>query len=306
MDTLTHKIKRISTELGFSYCGISACKPLHEDARRLESWLNKGYHGTMTYMENHFDLRIDPSKLVPGARSVITLLMNYFPAEIMDEDLPRVSKYAYGNDYHDIIREKLQELLSRTREIAGNINGRGFVDSAPVLERAWARESGLGWIGKNGNLITRKNGSYFFIATLITDLELDYDGISANDFCGTCTRCIDACPTDAIEVNKTVNGSKCISYFTIELKSLLIPDEMKGKFQDWIFGCDICQDVCPWNRFSTPTKETGFSPLPALFEMTANDWAALGEERFKSVFRHSPIKRAKYTGLLRNLRFVEQ
>ena len=306
MDTLTHKIKRISAELGFSYCGISACKPLHEDARRLENWLNKGYHGTMTYMENHFDLRIDPSKLVPGARSVITLLMNYFPVETMDEDLPRISKYAYGNDYHEIIREKLQELLSRTREIAGNINGRGFVDSAPVLERAWARESGLGWIGKNGNLITRKNGSYFFIATLITDLELDYDGIAANDFCGTCTRCIDACPTEAIEDNKTVNGSKCISYFTIELKSLLIPDEMKGKFQDWIFGCDICQDVCPWNRFSTPTKETGFSPLPALFEMTADDWTALGEERFKSVFRQSPIKRAKYTGLLRNLRFAEQ
>lgn len=306
MDTLTNKIKRISEELGFSYCGISACKPLHEDARRLETWLNNGYHGTMSYMENHFELRIDPSKLVPGARSVITLLMNYYPAVTMDKDLPRVSKYAYGNDYHEIIRGKLHELLERTREIAGNVNGRGFVDSAPVLERAWARESGLGWIGKNGNLITRKNGSFFFIATLITDLELDYDGIQANDFCGTCTRCIDACPTDAIEDNKTVNGSKCISYFTIELKSLLIPDEMKGKFQDWMFGCDICQDVCPWNRFSTPTKETGFSPLPALFEMTAADWTAMGEERFKLLFRHSPLKRARYAGLLRNLRFVEQ
>ncbi|ULQ53711.1 tRNA epoxyqueuosine(34) reductase QueG [Flavihumibacter fluvii] len=305
MDTLAIKIKSISAQLGFSYCGITTCKPLEEDARRLENWLNKGYQGTMRYMENHFDLRIDPSKLVPGAKSVITLLLNYFPEKVISGEHLKISKYAYGRDYHDIIRGKLQELLFRIREIAGHVEGRGFVDSAPVLERAWARESGLGWIGKNGNLITKKNGSFFFIATLITDLVLDDDNAYAKDYCGSCTKCIEACPTDAIEPNKTINGSKCISYFTIELKSMLIPDEMKGKFQDWVFGCDICQDVCPWNRFSTPSRENDFSPLPGLFEMSANDWESLGEDRFKELFRHSPIKRAKYAGLLRNLRFIQ-
>jgi epoxyqueuosine reductase len=304
MITLTQKIKQISSDLGFTYCGISPSKKLDEDARRLESWLNKGYHGTMEYMANHFDLRIDPSKLVPGAKSVITLLINYFPEKEQHPLTPRISKYAYGNDYHEIIRGKLKELLFRTREIAGNVNGRGFVDSAPVLERAWARESGLGWVGKNGNLITKKTGSFFFIATLITDLVLDYDDAFARDYCGTCRKCIDACPTGAILENNTINGSQCISYFTIELKDQLIPDDMKGRYKDWIFGCDICQDVCPWNRFSTPTLEPGFAPLPGLFDMTAADWESLGEDKFASVFRHSPLKRAKYKGILRNLHFV--
>ncbi|MBZ5856489.1 tRNA epoxyqueuosine(34) reductase QueG [Flavihumibacter profundi] len=304
MVTLSQKIKQISSDLGFAYCGISPSKKLDEDARRLESWLNKGYHGTMEYMGNHFDLRIDPSKLVPGAKSVITLLINYFPEKEQPPSIPRISKYAYGNDYHEIIRGKLKELLFRTREIAGNVNGRGFVDSAPVLERAWARESGLGWVGKNGNLITKKTGSYFFIATLITDLVLDYDDAFARDYCGTCRKCIEACPTDAILENKTINGSQCISYFTIELKDQFIPDDLKGRYKDWIFGCDICQDVCPWNRFSTPTREPGFAPLPEIFDMTVADWESLGEEKFSSIYRHSPLKRAKYKGILRNLHFV--
>ena len=299
-------IKSLAEGLGFNYCGIAKAALLTDDAKRLEKWLAKGMHGNMQYMENHFDLRIDPTKLVPGAKSVITLLMNYFPERQQNEDIPKIAKYAYGQDYHEVIRDKMKQLIALMTERIGEINGRGFVDSAPVLERAWAVKSGLGWVGKNGNLINKQQGSFFFIATLITDLELEYDSPYVKDFCGTCTKCIDSCPTDAILPDKVIDGSKCISYFTIELKSLLIPDEMKGKFQDWIFGCDICQDVCPWNRFSTPTKETGFSPLPALFEMTADDWTALGEERFKSVFRHSPIKRAKYTGLLRNLRFAEQ
>jgi epoxyqueuosine reductase len=260
----------------------------------------------MAYMENHFDQRIDPAKLVPGAKSVITLLMNYFPSEKMPETFPKISTYAYGKDYHEVIREKLHQLLFRIREVAGDVHGRGFVDSAPVLERAWARESGLGWIGKNGNLITQKDGSFFFIATLILDLELEYDTQAVKDYCGTCTKCIDACPTEAIEPGKTVNGSKCISYFTIELKALLIPEEMNGKFKDWIFGCDICQDVCPWNRFSKPTQEAAFTPLPELFNLSVRDWEIMGEERFKALFRHSPLKRAKYAGILRNLSFIQK
>ncbi len=298
-------IRKLSTELGFSYCGISPSRYLNEDARRLENWLNKGYHGSMQYMANHFDLRVDPSRLVPGAKSVITLLMNYYPATQQPEQLPKISKYAYGQDYHEIIRAKLNLFLERIREEIGTVEGRGFVDSAPVLERAWARESGIGWIGKNGNLITRKAGSFFFIATLITDLELDqYDDPTAKDYCGTCTKCIDACPTDAIEPDKVINGSKCISYFTIELKAELIPEEQKGTYSDWIFGCDICQDVCPWNRFSSPSAEAGFQPIHELFELSASDWEELGEEKFRTIFRHSPIRRAKYKGILRNLHFV--
>jgi epoxyqueuosine reductase len=301
------KIKQISLELGFSYCGIAKSKQLDADARRLELWLNKGYQGTMQYMANHFDLRINPAKLVPGAQSVITLLMNYFPSEIQPDKLPRISKYAYGMDYHEVIREKLREFLARIKEIFGDVQGRGFVDSAPVLERAWARETGLGWIGKNGNLINRQSGSFFFIATLITDLVVDqYDHPYAKDYCGTCTKCVDACPTDAIEPDKTINGSKCISYFTIELKEELIPATEKGKFDNWLFGCDVCQDVCPWNRFSTATKEASFQPISALFNLGAADWEALGEEKFRSIFGHSPIKRAKYKGILRNLHFIEQ
>ncbi len=292
--------------MGFDYCGIAKAALLDEDARRLESWLNKGLHGNMQYMENHFDLRIDPGKLVPDARSVITLLMNYFPAEQQSADAPKISKYAFGNDYHEVIREKLKDLLRYIKTTIGEVNGRGFVDSAPVLERSWAQKSGLGWIGKNGNLINKQSGSYFFIATLITDLELEYDDTFVKDFCGTCTKCIDACPTEAILPDKIIEGNKCISYFTIELKDALIPGTMKGKFDNWMFGCDVCQDVCPWNRFAVSTKETGFAPIPQVLNFTKNDWEELTEETFKTVFKNSPLKRTKFEGIKRNLRFIQQ
>lgn len=297
-------IKQLAADLGFSYCGIAHAQKLDEDARRLESWLQQGMNGQMQYMANHFDLRVDPTRLVPGAKSVITLLLNYFPAEKQRKDAPQVSKYAYGNDYHDLIRGKLNLFLHRLREELGHVEGRGFVDSAPVLERTWARRSGLGWIGKNGNLITRQQGSFFFIATLICDLELDYDDPMVRDYCGSCRRCIDACPTDAILPNKVIDGSRCISYFTIELKEMLIPDSMQGKFKDWIFGCDICQDVCPWNRFSRPQHEEGLNPLKEILSFSLSDWQHLTEDSFRQVFKHSPIKRSKYAGLMRNLRFV--
>ncbi|WP_240965951.1 tRNA epoxyqueuosine(34) reductase QueG [Pseudoflavitalea sp. G-6-1-2] len=302
----TFLIKSAATRLGFSYCGIAQAVPLTDDARRLEAWLNKGMNGAMKYMENHFELRIDPGKLVPGARSVITLLMNYFPEQQQATDAPKVSKYAFGNDYHEVIRTKLHQLLAVMNEEIGAVTGRGFVDSAPVMERSWAQRSGLGWIGKNGNLINKQQGSFFFIATLIVDVPLLYDDPIAKDYCGTCRKCIDACPTQAIGANKVVDGSKCISYFTIELKDLLIPDEMKGKFDNWMFGCDTCQDVCPWNRFSVSTSEPEFKPIKALLEFNIKDWESLTEDAFKSIFRHSPLKRAKFAGIHRNLRFIQQ
>lgn len=302
----TQLIKKLSAQLGFEYCGIAKAVQLNEDARRLEQWLNKGMHGNMQYMENYFDLRIDPSKLVPGAKSVITLLMNYYPQQQQQHKDVKIAKYAYGKDYHEVIRKKLKELMALLKESVGDINGRGFVDSAPVLERAWAQKSGLGWIGKNGNLINKKSGSYFFIATLITDIELDYDNPNTKDYCGTCTRCIDSCPTAAILPNKVIDGSRCISYFTIELKDALIPGSMQGKFDNWMFGCDTCQDVCPWNRFSTPTTETEFTPLPQILNFTSNQWEELSEESFKIIFNNSPIKRSKFTGIKRNLRFIKQ
>jgi epoxyqueuosine reductase len=301
----TRLVKSFAAELGFDYCGIAKAQQLDEDARRLEQWLHKGMHGSMQYMENHFELRIDPTKLVPGAKSVITLLLNYYPAEKQNEDSLQVSKYAYGRDYHEVIREKLHKLMAMIKGSIGEIQGRGFVDSAPVLERAWAQRSGLGWIGRNGNLLTREAGSFFFIATLITDLPLQYDDPFAKDYCGTCRRCIDACPTDAIMENKVVDGSKCISYFTIELKDKLIPAEMGNKFDDWFFGCDTCQDVCPWNRFAQPTKETEFSPIPELLNFTTTEWESLTEDTFKKIFRHSPLKRSKFQGIQRNLNFVQ-
>lgn len=297
-------IKQLAAQLGFSYCGIAHAQKLDEDARRLESWLQQGMNGQMQYMANHFDLRVDPTRLVPGAQSVITLLLNYYPAEKQRTDAPQISKYAYGKDYHELIRSKLNLFMQRLREEIGQVEGRGFVDSAPVLERTWARRSGLGWIGKNGNLITRQQGSFFFIATLICDLELEYDDAMARDYCGSCRRCIDACPTEAILPNKVIDGSRCISYFTIELKEMLIPDSMQGKFKDWIFGCDICQDVCPWNRFSRPHQEEGLNPLHEIISFSLHDWQNLTEESFKQIFKHSPIKRSKYAGLMRNLRFV--
>jgi len=262
-------------------------------------------HGNMQYMENHFDLRIDPTKLVPGAKSVITLLLNYYPAAQQQNDSPKIAKYAYGNDYHEVIRAKLKELVNRISENVGEINGRGFVDSAPVLERTWAQKSGLGWVGKNGNLINKQNGSFFFIATLITDLELTYDNPYVKDFCGTCTRCIDSCPTEAILPNKVVDGSKCISYFTIELKDALIPEHMKGKFDNWMFGCDVCQDVCPWNRFSKHTVEKQFNPIPAILNFSTKEWEEMTEESFKQIFKNSPLKRSKYKGIKRNLNFTQ-
>ncbi|MBE7170579.1 MAG: tRNA epoxyqueuosine(34) reductase QueG [Williamsia sp.] len=300
----TQLIKQAASGLGFTYCGVARAEQLQEDARRLEEWLHKDMHGTMGYMENYFDLRIDPCKLVPGARSVITVLQNYYPSEEQRPDAPQISKYAYGKDYHTVVRDKLHQLLSVIRREIGEVNGRGFIDSAPVLERAWAQKSGLGWVGKNGNLLTAKSGSFFFIATLIVDLELAYDDPYAKDYCGSCRRCIDACPTGAILEEKVVDGSKCISYFTIELKEMLIPHSNKDKFNNWMFGCDTCQDVCPWNRFSKPTTEPGFRPIPEILNLSTGDWEALSEEAFKKIFRDSPLKRSKYAGIQRNLRFL--
>ncbi len=300
----TKIVKETAALLGFDFCGIAKAQFLNEDARRLETWLNKGMHGSMQYMEKHFDLRTDPTKLVPGAKSIITLLINYFPEEKQNEDAPKVSKYAYGKDYHDIIREKLNHFFFLLKEKIGDIHGRGFVDSAPVLERAWAQKSGLGWIGKNGNLINKKQGSFFFIASLITDMDLLADEEGVKDYCGTCTKCIDECPTEAILPDKIVDGSKCISYFTIELKDALIPDKMKGQFDNWLFGCDVCQDVCPWNRFSKPNTEEGFKPINEILHYSTNDWKELTEEKFKIIFSKSPLKRSKFEGVKRNLKFI--
>jgi epoxyqueuosine reductase len=302
----TEIIKNLASKAGFDYCGIAKAQVLDEDARRLETWLRKGMHGTMQYMENHFDIRIDPSKLVPGAKSVITLLLNYFPEQQQSSEAPKISKYAFGNDYHEVIRSKLKLFLEQIKEQIGEVHGRGFVDSAPVLERAWAQKAGMGWIGKNGNLINKQNGSFFFIATLIVDLELNYDDAFIKDYCGTCTKCIDNCPTDAILPGKVIDGSKCISYFTIELKDALIPGNMKGKFDNWMFGCDVCQDICPWNRFSKSTDEISFIPIPEILNLSSSDWEELTEESFKSIFKNSPLKRTKFEGIKRNLNFILQ
>ena len=298
-------IKKCALALGFESCGIAKAQKLDDDARRLENWLNQGKHGTMQYMENHFDLRVDPTKLVPGAKSVITLLLNYFPSEQQDLQAPRIAKYAYGNDYHEVIRTKLKILLEQIRSKIGEINGRGFVDSAPVLERTWATKSGLGWIGKNGNLINKQQGSFFFIATLIVDIKLDYDDAVAKDYCGSCTRCIDTCPTGAILPGKVIDGSKCISYYTIELKDQLMPGELKNNFNNWMFGCDVCQDVCPWNRLSKPTNEIMFKPIPEILNLSTSQWEEMSEETFKIVFKNSPLKRSKFAGIKRNLQFIK-
>ena len=305
-DTHARFIKDIATSLGFDDCGIAKAQRLDEDARRLEQWLKKDYHGEMQYMANHFDLRVDPTKLVPGARSVITLLFNYFPSEQQHDDIPKIAKYAYGKDYHLVIREKLHELLFRIREVIGNIEGRGFVDSAPVLERSWAQRSGLGWLGKNGNLINKKTGSFFFIATLITDVELTPDDPYVKDYCGTCSKCIDACPTEAILPNKELDASKCISYYTIELKSNTLPDVLKNNAENWVFGCDICQDVCPWNRFSSPHKHKELEPLEEIMTFSFKDWMNLGQESFNQLFKDSPIKRTKWEGMKRNLHLYKE
>jgi epoxyqueuosine reductase len=298
----TNFIKEEAKRLGFLSCGISKAGFLEEEAPRLENWLNKNQNGKMSYMENHFDKRLDPTKLVDDAKSVVSLLLNYYPDKQQVEDSFKISKYAYGQDYHSVIKEKLNELLASIQDNIGAVSGRCFVDSAPVLDKAWAAKSGLGWIGKNGNLLTQKVGSFYFIAELIIDLELDYDYATTNH-CGTCTACIDACPTEAIVSPYIVDGSKCISYFTIELKEN-IPQEMKGKFDNWAFGCDICQDVCPWNKFSKPHSEPLFNPNPEILSMSKKDWLEITEETFNVVFKNSPLKRTKFEGMQRNITFL--
>jgi epoxyqueuosine reductase len=276
---------------------------LEQEAPRLENWLQNNRNGQMSYMENHFDKRLNPTLLVDDAKSVVSLLLNYYPEQLQNPDSYKISKYAYGQDYHFVIKEKLKEFLFSIQSTLGEVSGRAFVDSAPVLDKAWAAKSGLGWIGKNSNLLTQKVGSFYFIAELIIDLDLEYDN-PTTDHCGTCTACIDACPTEAIVAPYVVDGSKCISYFTIELKDN-IPQEMKGKFADWAFGCDVCQDVCPWNKFSKAHNEPLFNPNPELLSMSKKDWIEITEETFKAVFKNSPLKRAKFQGIKRNIDFLE-
>ncbi len=297
-------IKQKAQEVGFDLCGISHAAFLENEAPRLENWLNTQYNGQMGYMANHFDKRLDPRKLVDGAKSVISVLLNYFPTERrseMEDDL-KISKYAYGTDYHYVLKDKLGQLMTYIQEEIGEVSGRVFVDSAPVMDKAWAAKSGLGWVGKHSNLINRSTGSFFFIGEIICDLDLAPDG-AVRDYCGTCTKCVDACPTDAITEPYVVDGSKCISYYTIELKEA-IPDEVKGKFNNWVFGCDICQDVCPWNRFSKPHTTPEFELSENLKGISNTDLIEITEEVFKTVFKNSPIKRTKFQGLKRNIDFV--
>lgn len=299
-----HIIKRQAKALGFDYCGIAKAEFLEAEAPRLEAWLNKNYHGQMAYMANHFDKRLDPRLLVEGAKAVVSLVYNYYPEERLPDgpDDLKIAKYAYGQDYHQVIKDKLTEFLENLRLEIGEINGRAFVDSAPVMERQWAQKAGIGWLGKNSLLLTRKMGSFFFLAELIIDLEVEPDPPLIKDYCGTCTKCIDACPTDAIVADGVIDASRCISYFTIELKES-IPEEFKGKFSNWIFGCDICQDVCPWNRFSRPHNEPKFSPSEELLKMEKKDWLEITKETFGKVFPKSAVKRTKLTGLKRNIDF---
>jgi len=302
----TNLIKAEAVRLGFMSCGIAKAMQMDEDAARLELWLKKGYHSGMQYMERNFDLRIDPRKLVPGARSVITLLLNYYPSAERRPEAPKIAKYAYGIDYHYVIKDKLNELLQYIKGNIGEVTGRGFVDSAPVLERSWAVRSGLGWVGKNGNVLTRQSGSFFFIATLITDLDLITDAPFATDHCGTCTRCIDACPTQAIVSPTEIDAGKCISYLTIELKDALIPSEFHTRMEGWMFGCDICQDVCPWNRFSKENTEPSFTPIPEILNLSLQEWEAMTEETFNKTFKNSPLKRSKWKGIQRNIKAIKQ
>lgn len=296
-------IKTEALRLGFSMVGISKAEFLESEAPKLEKWLTENKNGKMAYMENHFDMRLNPTLLVDGAKSVISLMYNYYtPQKQIDESAPQISKYAYGQDYHEVVKEKLKTLLQFIQTEIGDVNGRCFVDSAPILERAWAAKSGLGWVGKNGNLINKKNGSFYFLAELIIDLQLNYDSITTNH-CGTCNACVDSCPTQAIVAPSVIDGSKCISYFTIELKEA-IPQEMKGTFNNWAFGCDVCQNVCPWNKFSKPHQEPLFNPKEELLNMTKNDWIEITEQVFNELFKKSAVKRTKYNGLKRNIDFI--
>jgi epoxyqueuosine reductase len=299
----THIIKSAAARHGFDFCGVAKAGFLEEEAPRLEAWLKKGMHGMMGYMENHFDKRLDPRKLVEGAKSVVVFGYNYYPEkDLAKEGALKIAKYAYGKDYHHVIKAKLKDWLDDVREQVGEIGGRVFVDSAPVLERPWTAKAGLGWVGKNSLLLNRQMGSFFFLAEFITDLELIPDN-PIGDYCGTCTRCMDACPTDAIPAPYVVDGSKCISYLTIELKEA-IPQQFKGKMENWIFGCDICQNVCPWNRFSKPHKEPAFSPHPDLEGMQTQDWLEITDDLFRQLFKGSAVKRTKFEGLQRNIRFA--
>ena len=298
-------IKNEAQKLGFLFCGVAKAEFLEQEAPRLENWLKKDMHGEMQYMENYFDKRLDPRLLVDGAKSVISLGLNYFTNQEQADPLsPKISKYAYGSDYHTVIKDKLKQLLAVINEEIGEVGGRAFVDSAPVLDRAWAKKAGMGWIGKNTNLINKKAGSFFFLAELIVDIELEYDITPTADHCGTCTRCIDACPTEAIVAPYIVDGSRCISYLTIELKNE-IPTEFKGKMDNWMFGCDICQDVCPWNKFSVLNNEPAFNPHPELLHLKSKDWEEITEDVFKKVFKDSPVKRTKFSGLNRNIAFLK-
>jgi len=304
--TYSALIKKEAERLGFLSCGISKAEFLEEEAPRLENWLQNNYQGELQYMENHFDKRLDPRLLVDGAKSVISLSYNYFTSEKQrDPTAPKISKYAFGTDYHFVIKDKLKELLFFIQQNIGEVAGRAFVDSAPVLDKAWAERAGLGWIGKHSLLLSKQKGSFFFLCELIVDLDLAYDSRIQTDHCGNCTKCIDACPTDALQGNKVVDASKCISYLTIELKEN-IPDSFKGKMDNWMFGCDICQDVCPWNRFSIQHQEPAFNPHPELLEMTRQDWEEITEDTFKKIFKKSAVKRTKYAGLKRNINFLNQ
>jgi epoxyqueuosine reductase len=300
----TRLVKQEAARLGFSFCGISKAQFLEDEAPRLENWLNQNMHGQMGYMANHFDMRLDPTLLVPGSKSVVSLMLNYYPEEQQPEGVPKISKYAYGEDYHKVIKRKLKEFINTLKEQIGDVNGRAFVDSAPVLDRAWAKNSGLGWVGKNSNLINKGSGSFFFLAELIIDLDLEYDG-PVKDYCGSCTRCLDACPTGAIVEPYVVDGSRCISYYTIELRDA-IPESEKGKFNDWAFGCDICQDVCPWNRFSKPTTVAEFALNKDGLNLTTKDWEEMTEDVFGRVFTKSALKRAGYNGVKRNISFLKK
>lgn len=305
LQTINHTkiIKQKAEKFGFQSCGISKAEFLEEEAPRLETWLNKGYHGEMKYMENHFDKRLNPTLLVDGAKSVISLSYSYFPKVKIDEiNNFKISKYAYGEDYHEVIKDILKEMVAELQEEIGEFGFRVFVDSAPVLEKAWARKSGLGWVGKNANLITKKHGSFYFLAEIICDLDLEYD-LAVTDHCGSCRACIDACPTQAIVSDRIVDGSKCISYATIELKNE-IPDYFNGKMDDWIFGCDVCQDVCPWNRFSAPTLQEKFAPNFQKLNFRKNQWKELTQELFSGIFKKSAVKRTKFSGLMRNINLL--
>ena len=304
--TYSTQIREEALRLGFMACGFAKARFLEEEAPRLEQWLSNNYQGEMAWLANHFDKRLDPTKLVPGAKTVVSLLYNYYPEEQQkDSEAPKIAKYAYGQDYHFVLKSKLKDLLAFIQTEIGEVDGRVFVDSAPVMERKWAQEAGLGWQGKNTLLLNKKKGSFFFLAQLIIDLEVDYDDPIKTDHCGTCTRCIDACPTEAILAPNLLDASKCISYLTIELKDS-IPPQFEGQMENWAFGCDICQDVCPWNRFSSAHQEPAFKPQPDLLEMTSSDWHEMTEEVFRKVFKKSAVKRTKYAGLQRNLRFLKQ